>query len=336
MIRRLLLLIVLCAASVSIAAASHKDILLTSDGTLYTVESVRAANGGDYAQSAHSLTLTIQRGEKRDTVSVPGTLTEGSHGNPALGYDAPSGTLFLFWQQNLNGVLSSRLLFAAYQNGAWSEPTALDAVDYDIRRNLKIAVTRYVQAGDANGKQILLPQLTVHAVWWQEGGSGELARYAMLTIDRGAVIDRQFRSLADFAGLKLDSSVNVSGIDEILRHPSVEAVATRDAVDVVFGHAESETLYRVRLKPATDGRLRIPIGVKGENLRRPALPIGADATVDTVIEDDRVAFYTSNAKTMSFVLFRRGSWSDMKTVALGGSLSADAAAEALRRMVAAE
>jgi hypothetical protein len=335
MIRRLLLVSVFCfAASLMPAEAAQKDTLLSSDGTLYTVESVQTKNPA-YSDSTYSLALTVQRGENRETVSVPGTLTEGAHGNPALGYDAPSSTLFIFWQQNLNGFLSSRLLFAAYQNGAWSEPTALDAVDYDIRRNLKIAVTRYVHVNDVAGRQTLLPQLTVHAVWWQEGGSGELARYAMLTIDGGVVIDRQFRSLADFAGLKLDSTVS-SAVDEILRHPAVSTVPTRDAVDVVFGHAESGTLYRVRIKPAIDGRLRIPIGVKGQSLNRMAMPIGADATVNTVIEEDRVAFYTSSAKTMSFVLFHRGAWSDMKTVALGGSLNADAAAEALRKMVAAE
>lgn len=165
MIKRIVVALALClAATVAVADSRDRDLLLTSDGTVYTVEIANneAARNGE---SSWYLVLTVQNGLKRESAPVPGSLVGGAHSNPALGYDAESDTLFLFWQQGENGGLSSRLLFASYQKGKWSEATTLDSVDWDLRRNLRIAVTRFIETGDASGKHILVPQLTVHAVW---------------------------------------------------------------------------------------------------------------------------------------------------------------------------
>lgn len=337
MIKRLFLLLMLSLlAANAFADGRDRDMLLTSDGTFYTVETVYdpTVSGG---RSAWSLMLTTQNGTSRNRAPVPATLTEGAHGNPALGYDPESGTLFLFWQQTQNGGLSSRLLFASYLNGVWSESTTLDSVDWDLRRNLKIAVTRFTDQIDEQGKRTLVPQITVHAVWWQETANGEWARYAMLTVDHGVVNDIQIRSLAGFAGVNLaETPLRSLSPHEVLRHPSVLATPSRDAVDVVFGETQSDSMFKVRLRPTLNGRLRIPIGVRDINVGRPAFEVGANATAEAITEDDRLALYTVGAKTMSFVLFRDGQWTPTRTIELNNQVAPETAVEALKKMVAAQ
>ncbi len=51
-------------------------------------------------------------------------------------------------------------------------------------KNLRIAITRKTEQTDANGDVTLIPEVTVHAVWWEQSGSAEWARYAMLTTDK--------------------------------------------------------------------------------------------------------------------------------------------------------
>ncbi len=336
MIKRIVVVLALClAATVAVADPRDRDVLLTSDGTLYTVE---IANNEEATNSESSwyLILTTQNGANRKSAPVPGSLAGGAHSNPALGYDAESDTLFLFWQQAENGGLSSRLLFASYQKDKWSDATTLDSVDWDLRRNLRIAVTRFIEAGDAAGKRILVPQLTVHAVWWQETGMGEWARYAMLTIDRGRVVDIQLRSLPEYAGLAINRApLRTMSPHEVLRHPAIAATPTRDAVDIVFGHTQTDSLHRVRLKPTSDGRLRIPIGIRDEQVGRPSLDPGVNS-INAVIDGDRIAFYTTAKEALSFVLYKNGGWSNPRNLALGEKVTPDAAVTALRKMVAGE
>ncbi|HVS32801.1 MAG TPA: hypothetical protein VMS98_15260 [Thermoanaerobaculia bacterium] len=336
MIKRVLLSLALClAATMAVADPRDRDVLLTSDGTLYTVE-IASNTTATNDQSSWYLILTTQTGTRRTSTPVPGSLAGGAHSNPALGYDAESDTLFLFWQQAENGGLSSRLLFSSYHKGSWSDATTLDSVDWDLHRNLKIAVTRFIEAGDAAGKRILVPQLTVHAVWWQESGMGEWARYAMITIDRGAVVDIQLRSLPEFAGLTINRTpLRSMSPHEVLRHPAVAATPGRDAVDIVFGHTQTDSLHRVRLKPTNDGRLRIPIGIRDEQVGRPSLDAGVNS-IHAVIEGDRIAFYTTAEDALSFVLYKNGGWSNERNLALSEKITSEAAVGALRKMVAGE
>ncbi|HUP49882.1 MAG TPA: hypothetical protein VNA04_13935 [Thermoanaerobaculia bacterium] len=336
--KRILLLLAVLMVTVAATAAEvrERDVLLTGEGILYTVDSVydEAVPEG---RSPYYLIMTVQDGEDRTAAPVPASLLGGAHSSPALAWDADSDTLFLFWQETLFRGLSSRLLFASLQNGVWSDVTALDSVDWSLRRNLRIAVTRSIEA-TVDGHRVVKPQVVVHAVWWEETGYGEWARYAMLGIDNGVVTSTDFRYLLEFTGTSIDKSKQLvtTTTVELLRHPAVFATPSRDAVEVVFGDASTETLQRLRIKPALDGRVRIPIGVRGPNLRHVSLNVAADGRATAVIDDDSVAFYTVNERSLDYVVFRNGAWSTQRSVALGRDLSSHTAIEALRRMVAGQ
>ena len=335
MMRRIALFCAVLLVSLSAAADTRdRDILLTPDGILYTVETAYIGET-PYGRSSWQLAFTVSRGEVRETATVPGSLLGGAHSNPALGYDAESRTLFLFWQESLNGGLSSRLLFASYHDGHWSATQALDSVDWNLRRNLRIAVTRVAEGIDALGRRVPVPMLFVHAVWWEETGYGEWARYALLGIENGVVTSKDIRFAGEFAGMKFDQSeqLETGTADEIMRHPVIQATPTRDAVDVVFGDATTNSLRRTRIKPVLDGRVRIPIGVRDSNLRHAELNVNSNSRVSAVLNENDLAFYVVSKKSVEYVVYRDGEWTSQRAIVLTNDLSADAAVNALRRLV---
>ena len=338
--KRILILVALVLLSVSATAAEllDRDVLLTPDGVLYTVGTVRD-DSVPSGRSPFYLTLTIQDGDERQTAAVPASLLGGAHSNPALAYDADSQTLFLFWQETLYRGLSSRLLFASLHDGVWSEVSELDSVDfYKFRRNLRIAVTRTIEGRTETNERVQLPQVVVHAVWWEESGSGEFARYAMLGIDNGVVTSKEFRYLLEFNGASLDKSTGVmtSTTNEILRHPAVSTTTTRDAVDIIYGDAAANTMHRLRIRPALDGRVRIPIGVRGPNMRNVQLNMTSDARAAALIDDETVIIYTVGGERVDYTIYRDGAWSRQRSINLNEEVSAATAVEALRRMAAAQ
>lgn len=336
MMRRLLVtLAVVLACSGALAAENRdRDILLTPDGILYSVETTYDGHT-PYGRSAWYLTFTVSNGEERETATVPGSLFGGAHSNPALGYDADSRTLFLFWQESLNGGLSSRLLFSSYHDGHWGTTQALDSVDWNLRRNLRIAVTRVAEGIDALGRRVPVPMLFVHAVWWEETGYGEWARYALLGIENGIVTSKDIRYAGEFAGMKFDQSqqLKTPTADEIMRHPVIQATPTRDSVDIVFGDAQANTLRRTRIKPVLDGRLRIPIGVRDSNLRHADLNVASNSRASAVMNENEITYFVVTKKSVDYIVYRDGQWSAQRSIVLTDDLSADAAVSALRRLV---
>lgn len=333
-----ILLAVLTMALISAGALAgemrERDLVLTPEGVLYRVQTAYNP-AAEYGRSSRYLTMTVQHGDGVATAAVPGSLVGGAHSNPALGYDPDSQTLFLFWQESLNGGLSSRLLFASYQMGRWSEPQALDSVDWNLRRNLRIAVTRVAETVEKDGRRLPVSQLIVHAVWWEETGAGEGARYAMLGIDNGIVTSTDIRNLGEFAGLGAGASQSYAkNSDEVLRYPVVSATPGRDSVDVIFGDAKSNSLRRIRIKPVIDGRVRIPIGVRDTNLRGVDLNVASNGGASAVMSEEDVALYTVLRNSVQYVIFRDGAWTKQRSIALNDEVSAETAIDALRRMMA--
>src|SRR5688572_26203319 len=99
MIKKLVLLLALLIVPVAATAAEDGWMLLTAEGTLYTVERAWPRDyPGVAAQSNSFLLLNERRGDQIVRYIVPGTLAAGVHTNPTLAYDSESKTVFLFWQ----------------------------------------------------------------------------------------------------------------------------------------------------------------------------------------------------------------------------------------------
>jgi len=338
--KRIVLALVFAALSLT-AVADERELLLAGDGKLFTVESVFNDSTQKAITSNRYLTLTVQDGDKTSTQIVPASTTTGSHVNPALAYDADSKTLFVFWEAARNGGLASDLLFCSYQDGKWGQVTALDTVDYDLRVNLSIALTRKTEDTTVNGgqKKVILNEINVHAVWWQVGGGGamEWARYAMLTIDKGNVAKDgiQVMNLRDF--LIDDAGPDTRATREIFRHPAIFESAAHDTVDVVFGDPRNDKMHRVTIQPTVQaGRIRIPIG-KHRDVATPTVTTFAAEGVGSVSSGaDNIAYYYTDKDSVKYILYKDGAWSPVRSIALSDKLSNETAVSALRRMVSSD
>jgi hypothetical protein len=321
------------------ANGMERDMLLASDGTLYTVESVASDSlSGVKADSTHALVLTVQNGSDSTVVPVPASLSDGYHFAPTLAYDAVTKTLFIFWETMRNSGFTSDLSFCSYRNGEWGNAATLDSVAWDLRENLRVAITRKTEQRSATGEVTLLPEVTVHAVWWQQSGSAEWARYAMLPTDNGDVrMDSiQVQNLSDFIS-KPEAVLNTASDNEILRHPLVIESPGHDTVDVVFGDVSRDSMHRITLKPVANGRLRIPVGVKDGSLPTPNAIANSTAGISgTSSTDGSLAFYFSTPKALSYLLYKNGGWSPLRSLPLSDKLSSEAAVDALRRMMESE
>ena len=348
MIKRLVFALVLIAAPLlAFGDAANRALLLTNDGTLYTIESAYSEDLGIQSASTQVLVLTTRDDQDNTTTTiVPETLLGGSHTNPALAYDSGSKSLFVFWQRAVSNGMSSDLVFCSYSNGKWSEATSVDSAKYHYSRNIQIAVTHKVDQIDEKGNHTSAKALTVHAVWWEDRPTSSLnpwARYAMLSIENGLLTDIQVADLSLFTDVSKDVATphDEDFNNEVLRHPAIFESAAHDSVDVLFGDIVSNNMHRVTIVPtlkiAADGRLRIPVGVKDSGIAAPKFRSDSDARVTAIAGDkDKVVLYSNTKNGVSYVTYADGVWSPQRTLAVDGKMSADAAVEVLRRMVNAE
>jgi len=345
MIKRILVALVLLAAPLLASAdAANRAFLLTNDGTLYTAESAYSEDLGIQSASTQVLVLTTRTDQNVTTSAiVPETLLGGSHTNPALAYDAVSKSLFIFWQRAISNGMSSDLVFCSYSNGKWSEATSVDSANYHYSRNIQIAVTRKVDQIDEKGDHTTINGLTVHAVWWEDTGRNEWARYAMLSIENGLLTDIQVADLSLFTNVSRDVAAPQSADfdNEVLRHPALFEANAHNTVDVVFGDLVTNNMHRVTIAPTlkitAEGRLRVPIGVRDTGLGAPRFAAGSNARVSAIAGDnDKLVLYSAGKAGVSYVTYGAGAWSPARTLSVDDKISSEAAVEVLRKMVNSE
>jgi len=335
--KRLLIAFALTLLPLAAFGQVDRDVLLTSDGTLYTVESLFATPDVKVSSTRY-LTLTVQNGGETKSEIVPASSTGGSHVEPSLAYDSDTKTLFLFWEAARAGAFATDLAFTYYRDGKWGGLTTLDGADWDLRSNLRIAVTRKTQmAADENG-HTSIAETTVHAVWWEMGRTSSWARYAMITFDHGDVIVDAVQNLTDFVDVPA-SVLDSPSKREVLSHPSIFEAPTHDSVDVVFGDPRTDKLHRVTLQPTIQaGRIRIPIG-RGRVMPTPTVAVAADTQISAIGASngtDDMAYYFSTPESVKYMLYKDGKWTSLRTIALNEKLSGDAAVAALQRLVRSE
>ena len=336
--RLVLALIFAIVPTALLAQVADRDVLLTPDGTLYMIESTD--NDGTQPAAVQSfLTLTIQRGNQRMTTNVPESLSGGMHWRPALTYDNDSKTLFVFWLKMPN-AFPGELLLASYADGHWQPAVSIDNQSYHLRYNLRIAVTTRISQLQNNGSYADVAALLVHAVWWEETGYGEAARYGLFSVDKGKISFVELHDLSDFTGSvpMFPTDVDPKFNPEILKHPALIDNGSTNSIDVIFGDKNYAVFNRVTLKPIADGRIHIPIGAHPGGPRIMAPKSFTDpwtGRISTIVSphSGSLLLYNTAKDSVSYVMFSSGSWSSVKTVALSDKLSAEAAVAALSRMM---
>lgn len=334
--KRILLAAVLLIAPALFAQTSDRAVLLAPNGTLYTIESQQPDSSSTDVQSTRFLSLTIQNGTSIIHTNVPASVMGGNNWQPELAFDDDSSTLFVFWLRSQNSILATNeLVFCTFQNGRWNPASSVENVPYHFRYNLRVGVTRTVESTDENGVTKQLPGLTVHAAWWDESSTDQVARYAMLSVENGLVTDVTLRDLNDFISAPYQRQFDLDpGSQEILRHPVVFESPDHDTVDIVFGDIQSNTIHRLTLKPVVQTRVRIPIGVRDTSYPAPQQRMLSDTSVSAIATpSDRLVYYFTSRDAVRYMTFQNGAWSAEKSIAITDQVSAETAVTALRRLV---
>ena len=340
--KRLLLSCALILASAAASAqVADRDVLLTSDGTLYSVDVETPSASSWNTPATKFLTVTVQQGKTTSHTAVPESLNSGVNWRPALAYDGDSKTLFVFWLRRPVDSISSELNLASYHDGKWQPAVTIDrdASNIHSRSNLRIAITRHVAQLQKDGTTADVPALLVHAVWWEENSSGEEARYSLISIEKGAIASTETYSLRDLVQPGEAQGVEESFNRDMLRHPALVDGPTANSIDVIFGDTTTNAFNRTTLRPISDGRLHIPVGNRGGHPFPAPKALSADWSghVSTLVgHDGRLVFANTSADAVSYVMFADGKWSSLQTLAVNEKFSADAALAAVAKMVNAE
>lgn len=325
-------------------AQDQRELLLTGDGRLFIAEQQSSTEHPEVnSPSMAYISLIVRNGEEQQEMIVPGTLESGLHANPALAYDNNSQTLFVFWQRSAS-LMHSELLFQSLgPDSTWGPVTAFGSVR-NMRENLRIAVTRkaHTPSPDDPAVASLVPQINVHAVWWEFDvfDGAQSARYAMLTIENGAVIETSIHNLFEFTQTPETALANPGDatVSEIFKHPSLFVSPQQESVAVLFGDVRDGSFNTVRIRPwkyADEARVHIPVGrQEGGRLGAPKLDPSTNSQIGAVgTPGDRVALYTTDGAVFRYVVLNEDGWTDARELKLDESLSSEAAVRAVRRLV---
>lgn len=344
--KRLLIAAVLTLTAAAAFARSADNVLVTPDGTVFKVDQATPSSSSAI-DAASFLSLSIQRGNNDpEYMAVPDSLKSGYHSGGSLAYDPETKTLFVLWVHAPN-AMSSELLLAAYRDGKWQKAISFENEPYHIKSHLQLETTRRVSRLQKDGTYADAPALLLHALWWDEAGTSEEARYALLTVDKGEASVAEVHSLEEFVTDDADATANVDGPfnKDLLRHPSIVSSPSQSSVDVVFGDTTTNTIHTTRFTPIADARVHIPVGIGGGNpggggrgIRGPhGLTTGDWSGAVTVLaHGDNLIFATTSDAGVNYIMFADGKWSDVKSVATGAKLSTEAAIAAIDRMLTAQ
>jgi hypothetical protein len=341
--KRLLLSIVVALSAFALSAQpADRDVLVAPNGTVYTVATMQVEQPSSKIQASYMLTLTTQDAQGESRVIVPASTTAGTHWRATLAYDSESQTLFVLWLHMPN-AMSSELLLAAYQNGRWQPAVSIDDKPYDLRYNLKIGITRRIAKLQDDGTYADVPALVLHAVWWDETGAGERARYALISIDKGALTSVDIHDLSEFADAAGEAAVVDPTFNaQILKHPAILDGPSSNSVDVVFGDSQTSLFHRVTLRPVLDSRIHIPVGRAGDGptFQAPAMFnaewSGSVTTLTSPRDRETLLFCSSSSTEVTYVVHSAKGWSETKTIPTSQTLSTEAAIAALQKMLSTE
>lgn len=318
------------------ADTPERDVLLTQTGVVYTVENEDSAD-----TNSHQLVLTVQANGSSIRSVVPDSAMQGLRSAPALAFDSESQTLFVFWLRMPN-MLSSEVVVTGYRNGRWQKATTIDSSVFSFRSNVRIAVRHRVAKSDPEVGDV--SALVVHATWWEQTSTGERARYALLTIENGAVANVELHNLEDLMPVDVNSNFSpTSSADlnlELLRRPVILDTLSPNSVNIIFGDLRTNSLNRATIRPiVAEGRIHIPIGRTDGGVR-----LGAPRAFSTEwsgkaagmiggSDDGTLLLYNVMPTSVSFLMYSGGEWSKATSVPLNDKLSADSAVGALSRML---
>jgi hypothetical protein len=317
--------IVLIAASAFAADAADRDVLITSDGSVFSIITHQSEDG-----LSTWLQLNAQVGEHTTELVVPES-ARGVNGLPTLAFDSDTKTLYVVWMRQPNST-TSELLVTNYNldTGKFDQATVIDSGPV-VRSNVTIRFTRQIQMVQRDNTIADTPALILHAAWWQKGPWGESPNYAVMALAGGFSSVPDVHDLTEFTGAR-DAADPIDG--DFMRHVALVAGPTPNSVDAIFSDSRTKSFYRMTLRPIADTRVHITVGVKGPKLGGPrGLSFDWAGRTGTVVSGDgnTVIFTNTTDDTVSWVTLRDGQWLPVQSLKLSDKLTASMALSALAK-----
>ena len=363
--KRLLLTLAVLFASTFAFAQGAGDVIVTHEGTVYTIDAIAPPVDLETGKAPSKLALrvNVQSAEGVSSIWVPETLTGGTHHNATIAWDRQTGSLYVFWVKMPN-PMSTELMFASYRDGVWTETSSIDNSIFTFRKNLQIVVTDWGHEWQVSnpetgeGSMVRVSAPAVHAAWWQQDGYGESAQYALIALDNGAVSSISVHDLRDVVaelqqeGAEAGTYEPLSPLDpdfnrDFYEHPALQPNAALDAVDVFFADETTDTLHRIGLSPVrANGVLTIPIPSRLNGVLtipiplhdiRPPMHFNSIVTgpIETIMGDgDEVLVHFEDNGVVRYLHYEDGVWTELRGITLDGLLGRDRAVNALRSLVA--
>ncbi|HYB54306.1 MAG TPA: hypothetical protein VEG84_10600 [Thermoanaerobaculia bacterium] len=347
--RRFAAVFALLLAAGTLHADVLKKSLLSSDGTLYQVQtglvselglSGPGLDPGDYAVVWSS---TAQDGTQASGV-IPGVSNSNVKTSLDLTYDEPTTTLVVLWREGNALVDKIRLAFS--KAGSWTVADLLPNIGFPHAYNPQMLLTHQVtHTLDDKGGDVYTPQSILSIVWWEESSLAQ-ARYASFFLNE--TIDPSQVSIYNLPDLVADQGpTSLQNLTEgSYAYPALQAEGPGGAILASFADLASDKQYVVQLSYATDLgapgagnmtwlRRRIPvvgIASQGPISAVPAFG-GLSVSVGTVIGSSFLpTLYWQTNGLFQYTRFDGAQWSAILSLTLSSDLTYDQAVVLIQGM----
>lgn len=340
--RRLALAFALLLASGAVFAEVQKKTLLSSDGTIYQVQtglvSELALAGTGLASDDYAV---VWSSVAQDGTQAGGIIPGASNSMPKtsldLTVDEPTGTVVVLWREENSLLNKIRLAFG--KAGSWTLADLLPSVGFPQAYNPQMLLTHQtVHTLDDSGADVFTSRSVLSIIWWEESSYAQ-ARYASFFLDES--IDP-----SQVAIYNLPELVNDQGPTDLQNiprgayaFPSLQSEGPSGAILASFAALNSDKHYVVRLsyptdlgKPAPDNitwlRRRIPVVGIASTGPIAAMPSfdAASVSVHTVVGSSyKPTLYWLDPAGLHYIRFDGASWSAVRTISLSDGMTYDMA-----------
>jgi hypothetical protein len=316
----------------------QKKTLLASDGTLYVAQTGLASELGltDLSPNEYAVIWTSLA---QDGTTAGGEIPRAANSNPKtsldLTFDEPTGTLVVLWREESSILNSIDLAFS--RSGNWTLASLLPNIGFPHAYNPQMLLTHEtVHSLDKDGADVFTNRSVLSVIWWEEASVAQ-ARYASVFLDE--TIDPSQIEVMNLPDLvNAQGPTSLAGIPRgSYAFPALQPAGPGGAVLASFSTISTGQQYVVRIdyptdlgQPALDNstwlRRRIPVvGVVSVG-QISAVPAMDTASVGTVVGSSyRPTLYWSDGTALHYIRFDGTVWSDVRSIALGDSMTYDQA-----------
>ena len=336
----------LAAFVLASSVSAEERTLLTADGTLYHVQSGFYRDLEPQGTSAQPGDFVL-RWDSRDQSGavqsglIPGTNNRDPKDQMDLAYDSVSQSLVLVWNDRLQ-VLNS-IAFAIFQKGIWTQSQLLPSGVFSFASNPRILIThQQTMDSDAEGNDVVANRSIISMIWWEDSFKPR-ARFAPIFVEGGSfnLSDIQIYDLPELVG---SQSIEQTAILEnpLFATPTIQQEGLSSSVLATFGDVATQSIHVVRIGFPSDFRhvidpmhgrhVPVILGHSGSPLLLavPPTPIRLGTIVGSSYFP--TVYWQSDPDHVNFSVSNGTSWTDTRSLALGGPITADAAIDLIRRM----